>query len=135
MRFRSAAPASLPHATGPRPPASLYVAGPFSMGYVEFFTFLIPLYGLSLGLDAWEIGITTRWHEDDIAGRILPERSDLVRLRGSGRRRGDDHVGEPDRGRCHNGHCRGRTSRLHRELPLLLRPCRIGVLAGHDGHS
>ncbi|MDQ8732589.1 terminase large subunit domain-containing protein [Bradyrhizobium sp. LHD-71] len=22
---------------------------------------------------AWEIGITTRWHEDDIAGRILPE--------------------------------------------------------------
>ena len=22
--------------------------------------------------DAWEIGITTRWHEDDIAGRILP---------------------------------------------------------------
>lgn len=23
--------------------------------------------------DAWEIGITTRWHEDDIAGRILPQ--------------------------------------------------------------
>lgn len=22
---------------------------------------------------AWEIGITTRWHEDDVAGRILPE--------------------------------------------------------------
>ncbi len=41
----------------PRPPASLYVAGPFSMGYVDFFTFLIPLYGLSLGLDAVEIGI------------------------------------------------------------------------------
>ena len=39
------------------PPASLYVAGPFSMGYVDFFTFLIPLYGLSLGLDAVEIGI------------------------------------------------------------------------------
>ena len=30
---------------------------PFSMGYVDFFTFLIPLYGLSLGLDAAEIGI------------------------------------------------------------------------------
>ena len=45
------------HASGPRPPASLYVAGPFSMGYVDFFTFLIPLYGLSLGLDASEIGI------------------------------------------------------------------------------
>jgi MFS family permease len=41
----------------PRPPAPLYVAGPFSMGYVDFFTFLIPLYGLSLGFDAVEIGI------------------------------------------------------------------------------
>src|SRR6202035_3373145 len=39
------------------PPASLYVAGPFSMGYVDFFTFLIPLYGLSLGLHASEIGV------------------------------------------------------------------------------
>jgi len=39
------------------PPASLYVAGPFSMGYVDFFTFLIPLYGLLRGLDASEIGI------------------------------------------------------------------------------
>jgi hypothetical protein len=36
---------------------SLYVAGPLSMGYVDFYTFLIPLYGLSLGLDASEIGI------------------------------------------------------------------------------
>ena len=44
-------PCSAPR-SGPRPPASLYVAGPFSMGYVDFFTFLIPLYGLSLGLDA-----------------------------------------------------------------------------------
>jgi MFS family permease len=41
----------------PRPPASLYAAGPFSMGYVDFFTFLIPLYGLSLGLDVAEIGV------------------------------------------------------------------------------
>ena len=40
-------------AEGPinRPTASLYVAGPFRMGYVDFFRFLIPLYGLSLGLD------------------------------------------------------------------------------------
>src|SRR6266545_4978645 len=57
MRFRPAAPAPPPHTLGPRPPASLYVAGPFSMGYVDFYTFLIPLYGLSLGLDASEIGI------------------------------------------------------------------------------
>ncbi len=40
-----------------RPPGSLYLAAPFSMGYVDFFTFLIPLYGLSLGFDAVEIGI------------------------------------------------------------------------------
>src|ERR1700724_2245497 len=39
------------------PLTSLYVAGPLSMGYVDFYTFLIPLYGLSLGLDASEIGM------------------------------------------------------------------------------
>jgi MFS family permease len=44
-------------ASRPHPLRSLYVAGPFSMGYVDFYTFLIPLYGLSLGLDASEIGI------------------------------------------------------------------------------
>ena len=44
-------------AGSPRPPASIYVVGPFSMGYVDFYTFLIPLYGLSLGLDASEIGV------------------------------------------------------------------------------
>jgi hypothetical protein len=35
-----------------RPPASLYVAGPFAMGYTEFYNFLIPLYGLSLDMEA-----------------------------------------------------------------------------------
>src|SRR6266566_7745594 len=57
MSFRPTVHAAPLHASGPRPPASLYVAGPFSMGYVDFYTFLIPLYGLSLGLDASEIGI------------------------------------------------------------------------------
>jgi MFS family permease len=38
------------------PLTSLYVAGPFSMGYVDFYTFLIPLYALSLGFAASEIG-------------------------------------------------------------------------------
>jgi len=38
------------------PPASLYVAGPFAMGYTEFYNFLIPLYGLSLGMNASAIG-------------------------------------------------------------------------------
>ena len=36
---------------------ALYVAGPFSMGYVDFYTFLIPLYALALGFGASEIGI------------------------------------------------------------------------------
>lgn len=40
-----------------RPLTSLYVAGPFSMGYVDFYTFLMPLYALSLGFDAGEVGI------------------------------------------------------------------------------
>src|SRR6266480_4663936 len=44
-------------ASRPHPLTSLYVAGPLSMGYVDFYTFLIPLYGLSLGFDASEIGI------------------------------------------------------------------------------
>ena len=42
-----------------RPLTALYVAGPFSMGYVDFYTFLIPLYALSLGFDASEIGTRT----------------------------------------------------------------------------
>ncbi len=40
-----------------RPLASLYVAGPFAMGYTEFYNFLIPLYGLSLGMSAGAIGM------------------------------------------------------------------------------
>ena len=39
-----------------RPSASLYV-GPFAMGYTEFYNFLIPLYGLSLGMSAGEVGM------------------------------------------------------------------------------
>src|SRR5215472_7166828 len=57
MKSRLATQATAVPATGVRPPASLYLAGPFSMGYVDFFTFLMPLYGLSLGLDASEIGV------------------------------------------------------------------------------
>src|SRR5246127_3671272 len=40
-----------------RLPASLYVAGPFAMGYTEFYNFLIPLYSLSLGMSASKIGM------------------------------------------------------------------------------
>src|SRR5690242_10971725 len=39
------------------PPASIYVAGLFAMGYTDFYIFLIPLYGLSLGISAGEIGM------------------------------------------------------------------------------
>ena len=38
-------------------PAPLYVVGLFSMGYVDFYIFLIPLYCLSLGMSAGEIGV------------------------------------------------------------------------------
>jgi len=40
-----------------RLPASLYVAGPFAQGYTELYNFLIPLYGLSLGMSAGQIGM------------------------------------------------------------------------------
>ncbi len=39
------------------PPASLYFAGPFAQGYTEVYNFLIPLYGLSLGMSAGKIGM------------------------------------------------------------------------------
>jgi hypothetical protein len=57
MDFRFVARAARSAESGASPPASLYLAAPFSMGYVDFFTFLIPLYGLSLGLDAEQIGV------------------------------------------------------------------------------
>ena len=53
------APADLPRTPGPpsRPPNSLYIAGPFAQGYTELYNFLIPLYGLSLGMSASKIGM------------------------------------------------------------------------------
>ncbi len=38
-------------------PAPLYLVGLFAMGYADFYIFLIPIYCLSLGLNAGEIGI------------------------------------------------------------------------------
>jgi MFS family permease len=43
--------------SGTRPLTALYVAAPFSMGYVDFYTFLMPLYALSLGFNAAEVGM------------------------------------------------------------------------------
>jgi len=57
MNVIPAAETASQRASGQQRLTALYVAGPFSMGYVDFFTFLIPLYGLSLGFDASQIGI------------------------------------------------------------------------------
>src|SRR5580704_16596286 len=38
-------------------PTPIYVVGLFGMGYTDFYIFLIPLYGLSLGMSASEIGL------------------------------------------------------------------------------
>jgi MFS family permease len=38
-------------------PTPIYVVGLFGMGYTDFYIFLIPLYGLSLGMNASEIGL------------------------------------------------------------------------------
>ncbi|HEY7580758.1 MAG TPA: MFS transporter [Acetobacteraceae bacterium] len=43
--------------SGTRPLTALYVAAPFSMGYVDFYTFLMPLYALSLGFDTAKVGV------------------------------------------------------------------------------
>jgi MFS family permease len=51
QQMNTARPAAL------RNPTAIYTAGLFSMGYVDFYIFLIPLYGLSLGMNAGEVGI------------------------------------------------------------------------------
>src|SRR5437763_12029225 len=40
-----------------RNPTAIYTAGLFAMGYTDLYIFLIPLYGLSLGMNASEIGL------------------------------------------------------------------------------
>ena len=52
----SLARAAAKPAAGARLPPSLHLAGP-SMGYFDFFTFLMPLHGLSLRLGVSEIGV------------------------------------------------------------------------------
>src|SRR5436309_9801660 len=47
-----------------RNPTAIYTAGLFAMGYTDLYIFLIPLYGLSLGMSASEIGL---W----VGGRAL----------------------------------------------------------------
>ena len=52
--MRSEAPAPPSGLTNPAP---IYVVGLFGMGYTDFYMFLIPLYGLSLGMNASEVGM------------------------------------------------------------------------------
>src|SRR5438034_5946949 len=42
---------------GLRNPGAIYATGLLGMGYTDLYIFLIPLYGLSLGMSAGEIGI------------------------------------------------------------------------------
>ena len=51
-RKSSLARAAAMPAAGARLPPSLHLPGPAGMGYFDFFTFLTPLHGLSLRLDA-----------------------------------------------------------------------------------
>jgi len=43
--------------TPSRPPASICLAGLFSMGYAELYNFLMPLYALSLHMNAEQVGL------------------------------------------------------------------------------
>jgi MFS family permease len=52
--MKSEAPA---RPSGLRNPAAIYIVGLFGMGYTDLYVFLIPLYGLSLGMSASEIGL------------------------------------------------------------------------------
>ena len=53
----SARPQGQPRPKGLTNPAPIYVVGLFGMGYTDFYIFLIPLYGLSLGMNASQIGL------------------------------------------------------------------------------
>jgi MFS family permease len=46
-----------PQAPEPRGLMTVYVAGFFSMGLVDIFSFLVPLYAIALGMSATEIGL------------------------------------------------------------------------------
>ncbi|HWB49813.1 MAG TPA: MFS transporter [Stellaceae bacterium] len=51
MRSEPARPRALQN------PAPIYIVGLFGMGYTDFYIFLIPLYGLSLGMNAAQVGM------------------------------------------------------------------------------
>src|SRR6201986_2663995 len=48
---------ALPRPAELKNPAAIYATGLLGMGYTDLYIFLIPLYGLSLGMSAGEIGL------------------------------------------------------------------------------
>ena len=48
---------ALPRPAALKNPAAIYATGLLGMGYTDLYIFLIPLYGLSLGMSAGEIGM------------------------------------------------------------------------------
>jgi MFS family permease len=48
---------ALPRPAGLKNPAAIYATGLLGMGYTDLYIFLIPLYGLSLGMSAGEVGV------------------------------------------------------------------------------
>jgi len=52
--MKGEAPARPPGLSNPMP---IYIVGLFGMGYTDFYIFLIPLYGLSLGMSASQVGM------------------------------------------------------------------------------
>ena len=48
---------ALPRPASLKNPAAIYATGLLGMGYTDLYIFLIPLYGLSLGMSAGEVGL------------------------------------------------------------------------------
>jgi MFS family permease len=48
---------ALPGSAALKNPAAIYATGLLGMGYTDLYIFLIPLYGLSLGMSAGEVGV------------------------------------------------------------------------------
>lgn len=57
MRSETPARPAIERPPGLSRPAPIYLVGLFGMGYGDFYNFLIPLYGLSLGMNASQIGL------------------------------------------------------------------------------
>src|SRR5215469_10856894 len=57
MRNETPTRGSMNRPAGLSDPVPIYLVGLFGMGYTDFYIFLIPLYGLSLGMNASQVGM------------------------------------------------------------------------------